>query len=228
MFKRRKPKTYGQLASDMIYPRGGWLRASTYVIHRLRRLPDQPHRIGRGIAAGTFISFTPLFGFHFVGGAACAWMIRGNILAALLATFVGNPITLPFIAFLSVSLGRTILGIDGDISAHIIISEFGRAGSELWHNMRIIFGPEPVHWDNLIRFFYELYLPYMVGGIISGLVVSTAAHYMTVPVIKAYHRRRAKQMAERIARVRANSAARAIGPQPNREEFPPDSTSPPQ
>lgn len=226
MFKRRKPKTYGQLASDMIYPRGGWLRASTYVIHRLRRLPDQPHRIGRGIAAGTFISFTPLFGFHFIGGAACAWVIRGNILAALLATFVGNPVTLPFIAFLAVSLGRALLGIDGEISAQLIITEFGRAGSELWHNIRAIFSPADMHWNNLVGFFYDLYLPYMVGGILSGLVVSTAAHYMTVPVIKAYHRRRAKKMAERIARVRASSDARAIGPKENRETSSSDNIPP--
>lgn len=196
------------MATDMIYPRGGWLRAATYVIHRLRRLPDQPHRIGRGIAAGTFISFTPLFGFHFIGGAACAWLIRGNILAALLATFVGNPVTLPFIAFLAVSLGRSILGMHGEISAKLIISEFSQAGGELWHNIRALFGSEDMHWENLIRFFHELYWPYMVGGVLSGLVISTAFHYMTVPIIRAYHRRRAKKMAQRIARVRSATTAK--------------------
>ena len=48
MFKRRKPRSYSQLATEMIYPRGGWRRASQYVMHRIRRLPDQPQRIARG------------------------------------------------------------------------------------------------------------------------------------------------------------------------------------
>ena len=66
MFKRRKPRSYSQLATEMIYPRGGWRRASQYVMHRIRRLPDQPQRIARGFAAGIIVSFTPLFGFHFM------------------------------------------------------------------------------------------------------------------------------------------------------------------
>lgn len=203
MFKRRTPRSYGRMASDMIYPRGGWRRAGTYVLHRLRRLPDQPHRIGRGVAAGVFVSFTPLFGFHFLSAAACAWLIGGNILAALLATFVGNPVTFPFIAVLSVSLGRQILGYRGDLGPQQIFGEFSRASAELWHNIRSIFGPERAHWDHLAEFFQQIYWPYVVGGVLIGLVVSVVAHYLTVPVIRAYHRRRQKKMADRIARVAA-------------------------
>lgn len=205
MFKRRKPRSYGQMASDMIYPRGGWRRAGTYVLHRLRRLPDQPHRIGRGVAAGVFVSFTPIFGLHFLSAAACAWVIGGNILAALLATFVGNPITFPFIALASVSLGRRILGLGGDLPPHFIFGEFGRASAETWHNIKSIFGPETAHWGHLADFFWQIYWPYVVGGTIIGLFVSALSHYLTVPVIRAYHRRRSKKMADRIARVRRAS-----------------------
>ncbi|WP_243698550.1 DUF2062 domain-containing protein [Paracoccus alkanivorans] len=206
MFKRRKPRSYGQMASDMFYPRGGWRRAGTYVLHRLRRLPDQPHRIGRGVAAGVFVSFTPLFGLHFASAAAVAWLIGGNILAALLATFVGNPITFPFIAVLSVSLGRQLLGLGGELSPQFIFGEFTRASAELWYNILSIFGPKQAHWENLGDFLYQVYWPYIVGGVIIGLAVSIASHYLTVPVIRAYHRRREKKMAARIARVRASSA----------------------
>lgn len=185
----------------MIYPRGGWRRAGTYVLHRLRRLPDHPHRIGRGVAAGVFVSFTPLFGLHFLSAAGCAWIIGGNLLAALLATFIGNPITFPFIAMLAVSIGRYILGLKGDLTPHRILGEFGHAGAEIGHNIRSIFGPERAHWGQLAEFFTQIYWPYVVGGVISGLVASVAAHYLTVPVIRAYHRRRTKIMAERIARV---------------------------
>jgi len=201
LFKRRKPRSYGQIASEMIYPRGGWRRAGTYVLHRLRRLPDQPHRIGRGVAAGVFVSFTPLFGFHFLSAAAVAWIIRGNILAALLATFVGNPVTLPFIALVSVGLGRELLGLQGELTPHFIFREFSRATGELWFNIRSIFGPEVAHWDRLSDFFAQIFWPYVVGGTILGLVVSIATHYLTVPIFRAYQRRREKKMADRIARV---------------------------
>ncbi|WP_410217484.1 DUF2062 domain-containing protein [Paracoccus sp. (in: a-proteobacteria)] len=208
MFKRRKPRSYGQLATETIYPRGGWRRAGTYVVYRLRRLPDQPQRIGRGVAAGVFVSFTPLFGFHFVSAAAAAWIIRGNILAALLATFVGNPVTFPFIALISVGLGRQILGLRGDLSPNFIFREFTQATSELWHNFRSIFGPDVAHWTSLNDFFFQVFWPYVVGGTILGLILSVATHYMTVPVFRAYQRRREKKMADRIARVSELSAAR--------------------
>lgn len=206
MFKRRKPRSYGQLASDMIYPRGGWWRAGTYVMHRLRRLPDPPHRIGRGVAAGVFVSFTPLFGFHSIGSILGAWLIRGNIIAALLGSFAGNPVTFPFIAVACVSLGRKILGMHGHLSPQIIFSEFAAASAELWHNICAIFNHDIARWEKLSRFLTEFYWPYMVGGILVGLVAAIISHYLTVPVIRAYHRRRHKKMAERIARVREGVA----------------------
>ena len=208
MFKRRKPRSYSQLATQMIYPRGGWRRASQYVMHRIRRLPDQPQRIARGFAAGIFVSFTPLFGFHFMSAALVAWAIRGNIVAALLGTFVGNPLTFPFIAVLSVSLGRWILGIEGKLYPHRIFEEFTRASGELWHNVLAPFSDSTVHWQNFDNFWSNYFLPYVVGGIGPGLIISAIGYYLTLPVIRAYHKRRARKMAARIARVqRAQPAA---------------------
>ena len=202
MFKRRKPRSYSQIATEMVYPRGGWLRASQYVLHRVRRLPDQPSRIGRGVAAGTFISFTPLHGFHFLAAAGIAWTIGGNILAALMATFVGNPITFPFIAYSSTWVGRTILGTSGKLSPKLILIEFADATTELWQNLRLAFGPGDTQWQQLSSFFNDIFLPYLVGGIILGTVAGVIAHYLTVPVIRAYPRRRARQIAKRIERIR--------------------------
>lgn len=206
MFKRRKPRSYGQLASQMIYPPGGWRRASAYVAHRLRRLPDQPHRIARGVAAGIMVNFTPLFGFHFLSAAAVAWIIRGNVLAALLATFVGNPVTLPFIALMSVKLGREILGQEGELTPQFIFHEFSKATGELWHNLSALFGPSEMHWYNLSDFLAQVFWPYMVGGVILGSIAGVITHYLTVPIFIAYQRRREKKMAERIARASARAA----------------------
>ena len=87
VFKRRTPRTYLQMLAEAFWPRGGWTRAFHYVKHRIRRLPDNPHRIARGVGAGVFVSFTPLFGLHFISAVASAWIVRGNMLAALLGTF---------------------------------------------------------------------------------------------------------------------------------------------
>lgn len=201
MFKR-KPRSYGQQARDMVYPRGGWKRAATYVWHRMRRLPDQPHRIARGAAAGVFISFTPLFGIHLLGGAALAWLIGGNVLAAVLGTFVGNPVTIPFIAMMALPLGRWLLGVPGQIGPRAIFVEFERATRELWHNAGAIFTDEKVHWGDLAQFFEQVFWPYMVGGVITGTIAAVATHYLTLPIINAYHKRRARKMEARIARLR--------------------------
>ncbi|WBU51797.1 DUF2062 domain-containing protein [Paracoccus sp. SCSIO 75233] len=219
MFKRRKPRSYSQMATELIYPRGGWFRAGQYVLHRLRRLPDQPHRIARGMAAGVFASFTPLFGLHFLAAASAAWVIGGNILAALLATFVGNPLTFPFIAYSSTWLGRRILGTDGKLSPRLILNEFADAGGQIWQNIRAMFGPEQVHWDRLHSFFQDIFLPYLVGGIIMGILAGIATHYMTVPVIRAYHRRRARRLAKRVEKMRdAGAGKRAQRALPDQDD----------
>ena len=214
----------------MIYPRGGWRRASTYVLYRLRRLPDQPHRIARGVAAGIGASFTPLFGFHFLSAGAVGWLIGGNILAALLATFAINPVTLPFVAALSLTTGRFILGRHGDLGPQLIYGEFARSSEELWNNALAPFGPRVAHWGNLTDFFDQIFWPYLIGGIIWGTIFGAFCHALKVPVIRAYHKRRAKKMEERIARLKAaQMAARQGGarqggaaPPPPLEESPRD------
>ena len=228
MFKRRKPRSYSQIATEMVYPRGGWLRASQYVLHRVRRLPDQPHKIGRGVAAGTFISFTPLHGFHFLAAAGIAWVIGGNILAALLATFVSNPVTFPFIAYAATWLGREIMGNHGVLSPKMIFGEFADATAQLWQNLRAVFGPGEAHWDQLGSFYHDIFLPYLVGGVILGTIAGVIAHYMTVPVIRAYHRRRARKLAARIERIRAGGTQSGTGPAPPQDSLAQTRTQPPR
>ncbi|MDO5529026.1 MAG: DUF2062 domain-containing protein [Paracoccus sp. (in: a-proteobacteria)] len=218
VFKRRKPRSYSQIASDFVYPRGGWGRAAQYVWHRLRRLPDQPHRIGRGVAAGVLISFTPLFGLHFLGAAAIAWLIGGNIIAALLGTFVGNPLTFPFIAVLSVQLGRKMLGLEGHMNAQRVLTEISAAVGEFYNNALSPFSSRSAHWNHLGEFFHEIFLPYLVGGIIPGIIAAVVAHYLTVPVVRAYHRHRARKLQERIARMRDAGGGSAPAVPPSRRK----------
>ncbi|MEI4471407.1 DUF2062 domain-containing protein [Frigidibacter sp. MR17.24] len=209
VFRRRIPKSYVQKVQDTVYPRGGWLRAATYTWYRLRRLPDQPHRIARGVAAGIFISFTPLFGAHFFGGGVLAWIVGGNVLAALVGTFVGNPVTFPFIAYASMRLGGWILGIDAEMRFHRLVAAFSRATHDLWDNFKALFAGEPMHWSGLSLFYDNVFLPYMIGGCVLGLIAAVAGHYMTLPVIAAYQKRRIKKLRDRAEKLRAAARGRA-------------------
>lgn len=208
MFKRN-PRSYARVVLEFFYPRGGWYRAARYVIHRLRRLPDPAHRISRGIAAGVFVSFTPLFGMHFVIAALIAWMIRGNMVAAVLATFFGNPVTFPFIAELSLRLGAHILGQPMDMHLPQVAEAFGRATYDLWHNFLAVFTRAEAEWDGLSRFFFRVFLPYLVGGILPGLGAAVVAYYLSRPVITAYQKQRIKRLKKRYEKRMAERAARA-------------------
>lgn len=208
MFKRN-PRSYMRIIAEFFYPRGGWYRAAGYVIHRLRRLPDPPHRISRGIAAGVFACFTPFYGLHFVTAAGLSWLMGGNVLASLLATFFGNPLTFPLIASVSVELGSWMLGLPVDMYLPQIMGSFSHASAELWHNFMAAFTDDVAVWDGLHRFFRRVFMPYLVGGLIPGVISGLIAYALSRPVITAYQKRRIKKLKHRYAVRMAEQAAKA-------------------
>jgi uncharacterized protein (DUF2062 family) len=169
-------------------PRKGWRRGYLYLGKRVQRLPDSPHRIALGFACGVMASFTPFFGFHFVIAAALAFITRGNILASAIGTFVGNPLTFPFIAGTAMYLGHRITGIGLEFQNHIFT--FG----SLWDNLEAIF------------------VPYLVGGFFPGVAASVTAYWLGRPVVAAFQKRRRSKLMKRAKQrlhLREKAAARA-------------------
>ena len=191
VFKRRDRRSIWATVREALWPRGGWARAARYVQHRLHRLPDPPERIARGIFAGVLTTFTPFYGLHFVTAAIIAWVMRGNILAALLSTFFGNPLTYVPIGVVSMKTGYWLLGLGEVAHAHGSIGhKFAKAGEDLWRNLGALFtGAEP-NWTGLRLFYDEVFFPYMVGGILPGIIAGLICYYVSVPVIRAYQNRR--------------------------------------
>ncbi len=200
VFKRRDRRPIWQIVLDFVYPRGGWGRAFEYVKHRVRRLPDTPERISRGIWAGVFTAFTPFYGLHFLVAAMIARVMRGNILAALMGTFFGNPLTYIPIAVAALQSGYFLTGIRTDVEG--IGKNFSRAFDDLWHNAKAIFTSDVAHWDYLISFYNELFYPYMVGGVIPGVICATVCYYLSVPLIAAYQNRRRKRLRAKLEQLR--------------------------
>lgn len=197
MFKRRNPRTFFGWMRELVYPNGGFVRATRYVLHRMRRLPDEPHRVARGVFAGCLIGFLPLPGVQFIFAAALAWVMRGNIFAALLGTFNSNPITTPFFAVAAISLGHWMLGIDTPLSAEAIGLAFGDAGQNLWRNVTAIFSEQTVQWEGLSNFWHTIYVPYFIGSLAPGFFLSLGFYYLTIPLVRAYQKARQSKVAER-------------------------------
>ena len=212
MFKRRTKRTYVQSIAAAIYPRGGWSRAVSYILLRLRRLPDPPHKIARGIAAGVFVCFTPFFGFHIVIAAVLAMVMQGNMLAAVLATFFGNPITFPFIAGISMEMGSWMLGYTEHIPLPRVVGAFSYASLELWANFTSIFTDEVAHWNRLSWFFRRIFVPYLVGGLAPGVVVSVVAYMAFRPLITVYQVNRIKRLKKRYEKRRLAGIAKPGSP----------------
>ncbi|WP_370318149.1 DUF2062 domain-containing protein [Salipiger sp. IMCC34102] len=202
MFKRRDRRPAWQIVRHTVRPYGGWRRAFWYVQARLQRLPDTPEKIGRGIWAGVFTTFTPFYGLHFIVAALLAKIGRGNILAALMATFFGNPLTYLPIAAASLTTGYWILGRDE--SAHdpaALGTRFADAGQDLWHNTIALFTPERADWHGLSLFYDDIFLPWLVGGLIPGALAATLSYYLIVPVLTAQQNRRRKILSSKLERL---------------------------
>ncbi|NJM83559.1 MAG: DUF2062 domain-containing protein [Tabrizicola sp.] len=203
VFKRRDRIGWLAWLREMIYPKGGFKRATRYVIHRMRRLPDQPHRIARGVFAGSLIGFLPLPGMQFVAAWLASRAINGNLLAALLATFNTNPVTTPFFAVLAMTLGHWILGIERPLSWFYIKSATEQAGGDLWFNFKAMFTSDVTRWDGLIQFWHDIYWPYFIGALGPAVVISLASYYVTIPLVEAYQKARAAKAKERSDRRRS-------------------------
>ena len=198
VFKRRNKLPILQRFRESVLPKRGWMRAVRYVGHRIKRLPDTPHRIALGLAIGIAISFSPFFGLHMVFGVLLARLFRANGLAGFLGTFFGNPLTFPFIVGLSFGLGRWITGASGfRPESGGVQAAFSNALIGLWNTIKSWFGVGQSEMERLVDFWHQFFLPYLIGGIIPGLAFGVAGYFVSRPLIQAYQNHRRVKMAEK-------------------------------
>ena len=167
MFARRTPLPLLRRIGSALWPSAGWRRATTYLAHRVRRLPETPYRIAAGFACGAAISFTPFIGAHFVGAALLALLLRGNVVASAIGTVVGNPWTFPIIWAWIYSLGRWLTGGD-------VISDLPKVLS-----LQYIFDRP-----------WEVFLPMSIGGVLTAIVVWFACFWPIHGAVTEYQRAR--------------------------------------
>ncbi len=172
LFKRRNKDEFWTRLRVWLWPRRNHARSSRYVWKRVLRIRAKPHAIALGFAAGTFASFTPFMGFHFILSFAIAWAARASFIAAGLGTAVGNPLTFPLIWGSTLSLGRLILGRSPE--------SVGKAEGFL-ATLKLS-GFQAV-WDPYI-------LPMIVGGVPLGLIAGTLFYFPIRTAARAFQARR--------------------------------------
>jgi uncharacterized protein len=110
LFRRRRPAGFLERVRVALWPRRSFARSARYVLLRLKRLRSSPHRIALGAAAGVFAIWTPFLGLQLLIAGIISGVSRGSILASLLSSFAGNPLTYPLIWFSTFNLGNALLG----------------------------------------------------------------------------------------------------------------------
>ena len=190
VFKRKKKQTTLKSLKSLFFPEGGWRRAIEYLSHRIKRLPDSPHRIALGLSFGVFASFSPLFGFHFILGALLAYVFKANVFASILGTFFANPITFPFIAAISVRMGVFILD-----QFPFLKSDKNSANTWLLDSQLNGLG---VFEKFLVEVYFDKFIPYAIGGIICGIITAFVIYILSKQVIVSYQKRRRKRKSNKI------------------------------
>ncbi len=176
LFRRREAESFLERMRVHVWPRRSWSRSSRYVVYRLRRLSDSPHAVALGFAVGVFSALTPFIGTHLLFAVLVAWVIGGNIVAAVLGTFVGNPLTYPAIWYATYQVGNIMMGSPTqaepiDLSGGIFRSSL----DQLWPILK----------------------PMTLGCIPLGLALGALSYVLVKPMVVAYKHRRRRELGTR-------------------------------
>lgn len=143
-------------------------------------MPGSTLSIAVGAAWGIAVSFTPFIGLHLLVGLFMAYLCRGNLLACLFGTSVGNPWTFPLFFYLDYRLGA------------FIVMEFGGDVKSIGGTMTefmSLFLADPA------ALIGALFLPIIIGALIMGTIAWFAGFGFTYWAVAGWRVHRAKRLA---------------------------------
>jgi hypothetical protein len=200
LFKRRERRSIFRFFYEVVFSLKGITRAIEYVGIRLKRIPDTPHKISLGMSCGIFASFTPLFGLHFLIAGLLSYLLRANVLASLIGTFIGNPITFPIITVFNLKLGEWILG-----SNEYSSGDGGKIFEGFLDFIFLIYKSlftEGLIGENSVprmnEFLYGVFIPYSLGGLILGISIAIISYFLLRPLVSTYQKKRDSLKARRL------------------------------
>ncbi len=132
-----------------------WRQRLKAFYFRVRSLQGDPHYVAMGMAVGVFVAFTPTIPFHTVLTIALAFFLRGSKPAALIGSWLANPLTFPALYYGSYKLGVLMLG--RDMHMHI------RYGSI----------------KELMTLGWDVGVAMIAGGVLLGILPAVGAYFLT-------------------------------------------------
>ncbi len=139
---------------------------------KLIKISDTPHSISLGFAIGVFSAFTPLIGLHIVIAIFFSWLVNANYLSSVAGTFIGTPITYPFMWISSILVGNIFFSVDN-------------LNKDLFENFSFY------SWD-----FFLLIKPFLwsfiIGSTVLGLISSFLSYFLLKKLVILYRKRKLK------------------------------------
>jgi uncharacterized protein (DUF2062 family) len=131
---------------------------------------NSPAQIALGAAIGIFLALSPFLGIHTIAALGLALVFRASRPAAVLGTFINNPVTMTFIYLLEIKLGSYVLGYSLTM-------------------------PEGI-WKDFVELFSlgrQAVLSIMTGFIILGLLSAIAVYLLTLGAVLYMRKARARK-----------------------------------
>ncbi len=150
-----------------------------YFYYRSVRLHGKPHEVAMGMAIGLAVGMTPTMGVQMPIAIAIAALAGQSKIAAGAGVWITNPVTAPVVYFVTYALGAFILG-------------------------------QPLHpptgflhtITHLKTLTWNVFLPLLVGGVISAIPMGITGYWITYQAIVAYRLRIRHRRASRLHRWR--------------------------
>jgi hypothetical protein len=136
---------------------------------RILRLKQSPHEIAMGLALGIFIGFMPIIPFQLATVIVLAFIFKASKLAAVIATWISNPVNMPLFYSMLYFVGRTVFPFmeapfpEGQDLSFLVLLESG------WHLLVVM----------------------VMGGMVLGIPGSIITYFASRKLVAGYQRRRA-------------------------------------
>ncbi len=146
-------------------------RAFKYLCLRFIRLRGHPRELALGMALGIFAGSMPILPFQTALALFLALLFKGSKLAAVLGTWISNPLNWYFLYFYSYKIGARILGLPST--------------SKVFHSIM-----HSIHQQDGARIIFEkmagaggdLVAAFLVGGLVLGLVFSIPSYFIFIRI----------------------------------------------
>ena len=115
-----------------------WYKLYRHRVYRyVRTLNGNPQNLARGLAVGVFAGSFPFFGIQSLIGVLLAIIFRGSKVAAVMGTWISNPLTYIPIFIFNFRVGKLLLGVES-LSSRQINYESLQAWRELGFAFTIV------------------------------------------------------------------------------------------